>query len=101
MGERHFRYPLFTSILPPFYLNFTSFLPLFNLNLTSASSRLSNHGLETAVYIPLDFGRDGKDYVVTSYVRDGPGTRQLSTCLEDQNLLKLRSLDSSIPFPKR
>ena len=43
--------------LPPLYLNltsflpwFTSFLPLLNLNLTSASSRISNHGLETTVY---------------------------------------------------
>ena len=28
-----FRYPLFTSILPQFYLCFTSILPLLNLNL--------------------------------------------------------------------
>ena len=40
---------LFTSIV----LFLTSFLPLFNLNLTSASSRLSNHGLEITVYIPV------------------------------------------------
>ena len=39
-----------TSFLPQFYLFLTSFLPLFNLNLTSASSRISNHGLETTVY---------------------------------------------------
>ena len=39
-----------TSLLPQFYLCLTSFLPFFNLNLTSASSRISNHGLETTVY---------------------------------------------------
>ena len=44
-----------TSFLPQFYLCLTSFLPLFSLNLTSASSRLSNHGLETTVYIPLEY----------------------------------------------
>ena len=43
-----------TSFLPQFYLMLTSFLPLFNLNLTSASSGISNHGLETTVYIPLE-----------------------------------------------
>ena len=48
----HF-YLILTSFLPQFYLLLTSFLPLFNLNLTSSSSRLSNHGLETTVYIPL------------------------------------------------
>ena len=56
LGERHSATPfylIFTSFLPQFYLFLTSFLPLFNLNLTSASSRLSNHGLETTVYIPL------------------------------------------------
>ena len=42
-----------TPFLPQFYLFLTSSLPLFNLNLTSASSRFSNHGLETTVYIPL------------------------------------------------
>ena len=30
------------------------FVPLLNLNLTSASSEISNHGLETTVYIALD-----------------------------------------------
>ena len=49
-----FRYPPPTSIEPPFCLNLTSSLPLFNLNLTSASSGISNHGLETTVYIPLE-----------------------------------------------
>ena len=44
-----------TSLLPQCYLILTSFLPLFNLNLTSASSGISNHGLETTVYRPLDF----------------------------------------------
>ena len=39
-----------TSFLPQFCLFLTFFLPLFNLNLTSASSRISNHGLETTVY---------------------------------------------------
>ena len=39
-----------TSFLPHFYLFLTSFLPFSNLNLTSASSRISNHGLETMVY---------------------------------------------------
>ena len=54
--EIEFRYPL----LPQFNLNLTSFLPHFNLllppfnlNLTSASSEISNHGLETTVYRPL------------------------------------------------
>ena len=41
--------PPFTSVL----LLLTSFLPLLNLNLTSASSGISNHGLETTVYKPL------------------------------------------------
>ena len=52
-----------TPLLPQFYLLFTSILPLvnifsfplFNLNLTSASSRISNHGLETTVYRLLEF----------------------------------------------
>ena len=35
-----------TSFLPQFHLFLTSFLPLSNLSLTSASSRISNHGLE-------------------------------------------------------
>ena len=46
--------------LPPFHLNVTPFLPQFyliltslNLNLTSAQPAISNHGLETTVYIPL------------------------------------------------
>ena len=50
--------------LPPVYLNLTPFLPQFNLiltsflpnsylNLTSAQPAISNHGLETMVYIPL------------------------------------------------
>ena len=42
--------PFCTSVL---HLFLTSFLPLFNLNLTSASSGISNHGLETTVYRPL------------------------------------------------
>ena len=37
----------FASFLPQFYLIWTSFLPLFHVNLTSASSGISNHGLET------------------------------------------------------
>ena len=41
-----------TSFLPQVYLILTSLLPFFNLNLTSASSGISNHGLETTVYIP-------------------------------------------------
>ena len=45
------------SFLPQFYLLLTSFLPLFNLNLTSASSRISNHGLETTVYRLLEKGQ--------------------------------------------
>ena len=57
--ESKFRYPPFylnlTSFLPQFYLFLTSFLPFFNLNLTSASSRISNHGLETTVYRLLAF----------------------------------------------
>ena len=43
-----------TSFLPQFYLILNLFLPPFNLNLTSASSGISNHGLETMVYIPLE-----------------------------------------------
>ena len=53
LGERNSATPFlpqFNSFLPQFYLLLTSFLPLFNLNLTSASSRISNHGLETTVY---------------------------------------------------
>ena len=47
-GGTKFCYSLFTSVEPPSYLNFTSFLTSFlNLNLTSASSRISNHSLET------------------------------------------------------
>ena len=53
-GGTTFCYPLFTSILLPFYLFLTSFLPFSNLNLTSASSRISNHGLETMVYRLLE-----------------------------------------------
>ena len=45
-----------TSFLHQFYLILTSCLPLFNLNLTSASSGISNHGLETTVYTRLGFG---------------------------------------------
>ena len=51
-GGTKFRSPLFTSILPLFNLFFT----FLNLNLTSASSRISNHGLETAVYRLLALG---------------------------------------------
>ena len=49
-----------TSFLPQFYLLLTSFLPLLNLNLTSASSRISNHGLETTVYRLLEDSRRRK-----------------------------------------
>ena len=45
-----------TLFVPQFYLILTSFLPLFNLNLTFASSGISNHGLETTVYRPLEPG---------------------------------------------
>ena len=45
------------SFLPQLYLILTYFLLLFNLNLTSASSGISNHGLETTVYRPLVTGR--------------------------------------------
>ena len=62
LGERNSATPflpqfnlLFTSLLPLFNL----VLPLFNLNLTSASSRISNHGLETTAYRFLVFFRDG------------------------------------------
>ena len=50
-----------TSFLPQFYLILASFLPLFNLNLTSASSEISNHGLETTVYRPLVLGHSDLD----------------------------------------
>ena len=56
--ESKLPYPLLTSILTPFLpqfnLTFTSFLPLFNLCFTSGSLEISNHGLETTVYIPLE-----------------------------------------------
>ena len=56
--ESKFRHPILTSILPQFYLCFTSSLPNFNLffylNLTSAQPAISNRGLETTVYKPLD-----------------------------------------------
>ena len=44
---------------PHFNLSFASiylFLTFFNLNLTSAQPAISNHGLETTVYRPLDDG---------------------------------------------
>ena len=53
--ESKFRHPMltstFTSVLPQFYLCLTSFLPQSNL---SAQPAISNHGLETTVYKPLD-----------------------------------------------
>ena len=45
--------PLLTSILTSFVPQFYLFLSSFNLNLTSASSRISNHGLEITVYMLL------------------------------------------------
>ena len=44
-----------TPFLPQFHLFLNSFLPFLNLNLTSASSGISNHGLETTVYRPLEY----------------------------------------------
>ena len=43
-----------TPFLPQFYLILTSFWPNFYLNLTSAQPAISNHGLETTVYKPLE-----------------------------------------------
>ena len=81
-GGTDFRYPLLTSVLPSFlplfYLLLTSFLPLFNLNLTSASSRISNHGLETTVYIPLGYER-GPHY--------GNEPRRLQTKIPESTLM--------------
>ena len=54
-----------TSFLPQSYLFLTSFLPFLNLNLTSASSRISNHGLETTVYRLLENFRGKRVYTTT------------------------------------
>ena len=56
MGERNSATPFhlnLTPFLPQFYLILTFFQPKFYLNLTSAQPAISNHGLETTVYIPL------------------------------------------------
>ena len=55
-----------TPFLPQFYLILTSFLPFFNLNLTSAQPAISNHGLETTVYIPLDYHYFRNHYMFNS-----------------------------------
>ena len=44
----------FSSISPKIYLCFSSILPLLYLILTHAQPAISNHGLETTVYRPLE-----------------------------------------------
>ena len=51
-GGTKFSCPLFTSILPQFYLCFTSLFLLY-LFLTPPQPAISNHGFETTVYKPL------------------------------------------------
>ena len=50
-GGTKLRYPHFTSIYPPFYLNFTSFQPLFNLTFISIKPLLSRQS-RTTVWKP-------------------------------------------------
>ena len=100
-------YPLFTSILNPlltsFLLSLTIFEPPFYLNLTSAWSGMSSHGLKTC---HATKGGVTKQGVITHKATevdsqqslvDGFTSRRVAY-LEDRNLLKFRSLDSSCPF---
>ena len=72
----------FTPLLPQFHLFFTSFLPLFILNLTSASSRISNHGLESTVYRLLAPERTEK--TSTHYASWGPAFSGTPRNLDNQ-----------------
>ena len=53
-GELTLLIPFCDPLLPQRYLILTSCLPLFYLNLTSAPLEISNRGLETTVYRPLE-----------------------------------------------
>ena len=60
-GGTKFRYPLFTSMLPSFYLFFTSFKTQFNLCFfTNLEPRLGNHGLQTLCWPEMIIPRDAE-----------------------------------------